>query len=246
MQPLRAALRLLYFIGFAVALIVRVQIHFWWHGEDMHWSLRLRQRWTRRHLLPALGMRLRIEGRPPAGPCLVVSNHRSYIDPALISTEVLGFPLSKAEVAHWPLVGRAIRQTGVLLVQRENTQSRKNALAAIAVKLREEYPVILFPEGTTHADAQTRDFRPGAFKTAIEEGVPIVPVALDYRDAGAYWIGDDTFLPHFVRCFGKRYNDAIIHFGPPIRTTNTEEAIATTRAWIDEHLRRIRQNFSQN
>lgn len=246
MQLLRAALRLLYFIGFAVALIARVQVHFWRHGEDMHWSLRLRQRWTRRHLLPTLGVRLRIEGQPPTGPCLVVGNHRSYIDPALISTEVLGFPLSKAEVAHWPLVGRAVRQTGVLLVQRENTQSRKNALAAIAAKLREGYPVILFPEGTTHADAQTRDFRPGAFKTAIEEGVPIVPVALDYRDAGAYWVGNDTFLPHFVRCFGKRHNDAIVCFGPPIQASNAEEAIAAARAWIDEHLQRIRQNFSQN
>ncbi len=244
MQLLRAALRLLYFIGFAVALIARVQIHFWRHGEDMHWSLRLRQRWTRRYLLPTLGVRLHIEGKLPTGPCLVVGNHRSYIDPALISTEVLGFPLSKAEVAHWPLVGRAVRQTGVLLVQRENTQSRKNALAAIAAKLREGYPVILFPEGTTHADAQTRDLRPGAFKTAIVEGVPIVPVALDYRDAGAYWVGNDTFLPHFVRCFGKRHNDAIVHFGPPIQTTNAEEAIANTRAWIDEHLQRIRQNFS--
>ncbi len=246
MQLLRAAFRLLYFIGFALALIARVQFHFWRYGEDISWALRLRQHWTRRYLLPVLGVRLRTQGQPPTGACLVVSNHRSYIDPALISTEVLGFPLSKAEVAHWPLVGRAVRQTGVLLVQRENTQSRKNALAAIAAKLCEGYPVILFPEGTTHTDAQTRDFRPGAFKTAIEEGVPIIPVALDYRDADAYWVGDDTFLPHFVRCFGKRYNDAVVHFGPPIRAANAEEAVATARAWIDEHLRRIRQNFSQN
>jgi 1-acyl-sn-glycerol-3-phosphate acyltransferase len=244
MKALRAIFRLLYFAGFGIALIARVQVHFWWRGEDMHWSLRLRQRWTRRYLLPALGVRLRIEGQPPTGPCLVVGNHRSYIDPAVISTQVPGFPLSKAEVDRWPLVGRAIRYTGVLLVQRENATSRKDALAAIAAKLREGYPVILFPEGTTHADAQTREFRPGAFKTASDEGVPIVPVALDYRDPDAYWVDDDTFLPHFLRCFGKPYHDVIMHFGPPIRAANAEEAIATARQWIDEHLRLIRQNFS--
>jgi len=210
----------------------------------MDWALRLRQRWVRRYLLPAVGVRLRVEGLPPTGPCLLVGNHRSYLDPALIVAEVLGWPLSKAEVDRWPLVGRGIRMTGVLFVQREDTNSRKDALTAIAAKIHEGYPVILFPEGTTHADAHTRAFRPGAFRVAVEAGVPIVPVALDYRTSLPYWIGDDAFLPHFLRCFGARYTDAAVHFGPPLRSTNADEAIAAARCWIDEHLDRIRQNFS--
>ncbi len=210
----------------------------------MDWALRLRQRWVRRYLLPAVGVRLRVEGKAPTGPCLVVGNHRSYLDPALVVTEVLGWPLSKAEVGHWPLVGQGVRLTGVLFVQRANIDSRRDALAAIATKIREGYPVILFPEGTTHADAHTRAFRPGAFRVAVEIGVPVIPVALDYRTNFPYWIGDDAFLPHFLRCFGERYTDAAVHFGPPIQRADADEAIAAARCWIDEHLDCIRQNFS--
>jgi len=243
MRLLRAGIRLLYFVGFAVAFIARVQLYFWLFGEDRDWAMRFRRRWVAHYLLPALGVRLRVEGTPPRERCLVVGNHRSYIDPALVCTQVLGWPLSKAEVDRWPLIGRGVRLTGVLLVQREDAHSRKGALSAIADKLRQGYPVILFPEGTTHGEPQTRSFRPGAFKIAVEEGVPIVPLALDYRTARAYWVGDDTFLPHFLRCFGERYTDAVLHFGPPIRATNVEKAMQDARGWIDEHLRHIRRNF---
>ncbi len=244
MRTLRAFLRLAYFAVFALVFIACVQVRFWLRGEDMHWALQFRQRWVRRYLLPVVGVRLRTEGCPPAAPCLLVGNHRSYLDPALVCTEVLGWLLSKAEVSQWPLIGRAIRLTGVLFVERQSASSRKDALAAIAAKLREGYPVILFPEGTTHAEPYTREFRPGAFHTAIGLGVPIVPMAVDYRNSDAYWIDDDTFLPHFLRCFGKPHTDAALYFGPPIRVSNADEAIAAARHWIDQALDNIRQNFS--
>ncbi len=245
MRFARALFRLLYFVGFAVAFIGRAQLHRWWYRtESTQWALDFRRRWVRRYLLPVLGIRLRLVGRPPQMTCLFVGNHRSYIDPVLVCAEVLGFPLSKAEVRRWPLIGKGIQLTGILFVQRESTHSRKEAIEAIADRLRQGYSVILFPEGTTHANARTRPFRPGAFKTAVEEGVPIAPVAIDYRDASAYWLDNDTFLAHFLRCFGAPHIDAALHFGPPIQATDALEALTSAQQWIDEQLRLIRQNFS--
>ncbi|MCS6928239.1 MAG: 1-acyl-sn-glycerol-3-phosphate acyltransferase [Saprospiraceae bacterium] len=246
MSVLRAAFRLAYFLGFALAFIAWVRVRFWARGKDMRWALHFRQRWVHRYLLPPLGIHLRVEGKIPDEPCLFVGNHRSYIDPALVSTQVAGYPLAKAEIANWPLIGQGVRLTGVLLVRREDKSSRKDALAEIAAKICEGYSIILFPEGTTHADAQTREFRPGAFKVATELGLPIVPMAIDYHTSRAYWLNDDTFLAHFLRCFGEPVIRSALHFGPPIRTTRPQEAIAAARSWIDAQLHSIRQNFSQN
>jgi len=242
MKKIRGLYRLLLFAVSALLLISRIVLLSLVAGGDMRRFMRLRLPWLR-WLLPRLGVRLHLEGKPPDFPCILMGNHRSYLDPVLLASQLLGYPVSKAEVASWPIIGYGARVSGVLFLKRESLSSRKRTLGGIAEKLREGFPVMLYPEGTSHSQPTTLPFKPGGFHLAAEEGVPVVPVAVEYRSPDDYWVGDDTFLRHFLSRFGEKEMHVWLHFGPKIEASDGPEMLAQTRSWIDAELRRIQQGF---
>ncbi len=243
MSFFRAVWRLLYFAAYTSIRIAHILIVGLLPGATVYKTLNIRQRWIE-HLLPTIGIRVAVQGPVPDFPCILMGNHRSYLDPALIVRDVLySYPVSKAEVANWPIIGYGTRITGVLFLQRESRESRRETLQGIAEKVRAGFPVILFPEGTTQGGPQTIRFKIGGFKLAAAEGIPIVPVAVEYRDPADYWVGDDTFLAHFLRRFRQKNMDAYLHFGPALRHQDPEWLLNETQKWIDAELLQIRQGF---
>lgn len=242
MKNLRAIYRLLLFAFFTVWKSNQIVFCNLLFGTDVRRSLRIRRSWAR-WLLPRIGVRMHMGGVPPDFPCILVANHRSYLDPALLVHDVLGFAVSKAEVARWPVIGWGARVAGVLFLKRENHESRRNTLSGIAEKVREGFPVILFVEGTTHTRPTTIDFKPGAFKLAASEGIAIVPVAVEYRSPEEYWVGADTFLPHLFKRFGMKNRDCFVRFGTAIRSDEAQVLMRQAKTWIDAELLDIRTGF---
>ena len=155
------------------------------------------QRTCARLLFRILGCRLSAEGLEhlaSGGPFLLVSNHTSYADvPALVALLPLDFVfLAKREAASWPLVGTFLRRARHLLVDRFDTQQSVADASAVARAIEQGRSVLLFPEGTFTAASGLRPFRLGAFKTAADTGVPVVPLAL--RGARRV-LRDGTWLP---------------------------------------------------
>jgi len=242
MKKLRAFWRLLYFAfytSFKVGQIILSSLIF---GNDMQRSMRIRQRWAQ-HLLSAIGVRVEMSGTPPDFPCILMSNHRSYLDPAVIAHDSLIYGVSKAEVAKWPIIGFGIKVSGVLFLKRESVESRKRTLKGIGEKLQEGFPVLLFPEGTTQSAPGTASFRLGGFKLAAEEGFPIVPVAIDYASIADHWTGNDTFLPHFLRRFSEREIPVQIHYGEAIWSDDPQVLLNDAKIWIDAELLEISNRF---
>ncbi|MFN4080654.1 MAG: lysophospholipid acyltransferase family protein [Saprospiraceae bacterium] len=235
MKSIRALSRLLFFALYTIVRTAEVVIASKIWGIDWDRSLRVRRSFVR-FLLPRIGVRLHIEGIAPDYPCLIVGNHRSYLDPAFICHEAKAFAVSKAEVAHWPIIGYGTRVTGTLYLQRESAGSRKYTLDAIEAKLREGWPVVLFPEGTTTSLPKTGPFKMGSFRLAAQTGYPIVPAAIRYADPADYWLGDDTFVGHFMRMFGKKRIEASVSFGPPMRDDNPERLMLSVKNWIDARI----------
>ncbi len=240
----RALWRALYFALCSTKDLGIIIWHRLWKGPDLDFALRIRKRCLKR-LLSALGVRIQQYGSLPEekkGPYLLVGNHRSYLDPIVLLADFKALPVSKAEVAHWPLIGFAARQTGILFVKREKKTSRKQTLQAMKEKLREGYSILLFPEGTTVAvGSNTLPFRPGAFRLAAELNVPLIPFAIEYLHPQDAWVGNDTFVPHFFRCFGKKTTTIQVHYGPPLRGKKPEELRKKTRLWIDARLNEWKQ-----
>jgi fatty-acyl-CoA synthase len=136
-----------------------------------------------RILTSLAGARLTVDGLdrlPAQGAFVIAANHASYVDvPSLMAAipRDVRF-VAKKEILAWPLVGAFVRKTGHLTVDRADAQQSVAEAHRVGAVLRAGDPVAFFPEGTFTDAAGLRPFRLGAFKTAAEHGVPVVPVAL--------------------------------------------------------------------
>jgi 1-acyl-sn-glycerol-3-phosphate acyltransferase len=83
----------------------------------------------------------------------------------------------------------------------------------------------------------------GGFQLAAIHGIPVVPVALEYGSAKDYWIGNDTFLPHFIQRFGEKNMCVSVRYGPPLRSDDADFLMTQTRQWIDEQIPEMRREF---
>ncbi len=192
-----------------------------------------------------LGSKIIVYGKEFTKPGLIVFDHRSYFDAVVILKNILAYPVGKKEVASWPLIGNVCKTTGVIFVKREERVSRKETLVKMRAVLKNGYSILIAPEGTSHAEPTTIYFKPGAFILAVELGVPVLPIAIDFKNIEDAWIGDDTFVPHFFKCFGKWRTEIKISYLDPILLDNVEELVAKTRSVIDAEMIRFRKEWNE-
>jgi 1-acyl-sn-glycerol-3-phosphate acyltransferase len=165
-----------------------------------------------------------VHGEVPRGTALVVANHVSYLDPLAILPTCPAIPVSKGEVIGWPIVGDIGRALGVVFVRRADPTARVRALHRIHALLSSGVPVLNFPEGTTSRGARVLPFWRGTFGVAQRLGVPVVPLAIRYRDASLAWCDNETFLPHYLRMAGRSRVEIELAFGSPMQPRAHEPA----------------------
>jgi 1-acyl-sn-glycerol-3-phosphate acyltransferase len=128
------------------------------------------------------GMPLTVKGveQLPAGQCVVVSNHASYLD-GVVFTAALPAQFAfviKREMNGVPLAGLLLRRLGSHFVERFN---RNRGAADARRVLRDAIngnSLAFFPEGTFTPTPGLLKFHTGAFTTAIRAGCPIVPATV--------------------------------------------------------------------
>lgn len=171
---------------------------------------------------------VRVRGELPRGPALIVANHVSYLDPVAILSCVPAVPVAKGDVAGWPIIGGVARNLGVVFVQRDRPLERVRVLRRVRGLLAAGVPVLNFPEGTTTRGRRVAPFWRGTFGVAQQLGVPVVPVALRYRDPDLAWFGSATFLPHYWRTVRRPRVEVALRFGAAMhpRTGEPAEAMA--------------------
>jgi len=121
----------------------------------------------------------------PRRPYMVVANHESFVDILLISHLPFEMKwLAKSDFFSYPLIGWLMRMAGDIRLVRSDRASRTDVLDQMADRLAKKVSVMVFPEGTRSASGDLGNFRDGAFKVALEAGVPILPLAvIGTRDA---------------------------------------------------------------
>lgn len=205
--------------------------------------------WVAENMCALHGVRPTVRGALPTQPSLLVANHISYFDPMIISSLTPCTAVAKREVAGWPCVGELMRRLGVLYVDRDDACSGARVLREAMRSLSRGVSVLVFPEGTTTRGDGVLPFKRGSFGAAALAGVPIVPVALRYESPKAAWVGDDLFLPHYVRTMSKPYTRVSVEFLPALRyadASNVSQLADQARAAIDQalstgtHLRSVR------
>lgn len=211
-----------------------------WHTlrcpTDDRWALRaLAAHDWGRVMVRASGMQVTHEGHLPAPGALLVCNHRSYTDIIAVLSRVPCLFLAKAELAGWPVFGAAARRAGTVFIERDKQTSRRAGRRLMGDIIQTGASVLVFPEGTTTARGRA-PYRPGAFATACERGLPVVPIALEYGALADAWVGDDTFVRHFADRFSQPAMRAHLIFGAPMTDTDPARLHARITTWTDAAL----------
>jgi 1-acyl-sn-glycerol-3-phosphate acyltransferase len=114
-----------------------------------------------------------------------VANHISYLDAAFIPKAIRQpvRPLGKIEISKVPFFGYIYKNV-IVTVDRSSAENRAKSVRLLRSVIQKGISIFVFPEGTFNETGQPlKSFYDGAFRVAIESGVPIKPVLfLDVYD----------------------------------------------------------------
>src|SRR5688572_19087790 len=170
----------------------------------------------------------------PRRPYVAVSNHESLADIFLISCLPWEMKwLAKEELFRIPLMGWNMRLAGDIPVGRSSRKSRIEALMQCRDRLDKRVSVMIFPEGTRSETGDLLPFHDGAFRLAIDAGVPILPLAV---------VGTRDAVAKGSLVFGRA--DAEVRALDPIPTDHlTVKDVATLRDEVRERIRVAREEM---
>jgi len=173
-----------------------------------------------------LATRLRVYGRdrvPRDVGCVVASNHFSWIDPAVLgaaSPRVLYY-MAKIEAHRAPGLGTLIRAFGCFPVRRG--ESDREAVRTMRAIVAEGKALGLFVEGTRQRSGVPGEVQPGAAMVAIQEHVPVVPVAIH---------GTESWTPKRPARVSVAWGEPILFEGLPKGGRGYKEASAQIQGEI--------------
>ena len=116
---------------------------------------------------------------------VVASNHLSTFDIPLLFRylPINGRFLAKKELYRIPIIGTAMHRIGIIRIDRQAGASSREAINE-GVRLASErgYSLLVFPEGTRSTTGELLPFKKGAFRIAIDTGLPLLPVVIEGTD----------------------------------------------------------------
>lgn len=121
------------------------------------------------------------EKLPIDGKYLLISNHRSIIDPLIIETalkdtKIRGFWIAKKELYNSFFFGMFTRNAGSILLDRE-AKNMAPFFKDIKEVVKDENSIYIFPEGTRNKqNTPLSSFKEGARIIALKNRLPILPV----------------------------------------------------------------------
>lgn len=139
-----------------------------------------------RHL-EQVGVKFEITGldylRQVDGPCLVVGNHMSSLETAVLPAIVQPIKhatfVVKASLLNYPIFKHVMRtRDPVAVTTTDPRQDFKLMMEGGAERLARGTSIIIFPEGRRAAQFEAEKFNSVGVKLASRAGVPIVPLAL--------------------------------------------------------------------
>jgi 1-acyl-sn-glycerol-3-phosphate acyltransferase len=204
------------------------------------------QQWVMRTwgktILFFLGVKIERNEIPQNINYILMPNHRSYIDIFIVAGLTPAALVGKAELKKWPFGKTGAKVTNSIMVDRNEIKSLVKTMHAIKASVNQGIPVTLFPEGTTFKGPLTKGFKNGSFKIAADAGIPVIPMAIHYKDVNDAWVGKDTFLGHFFRQMGKPVTKVYLQYGNPVTNSDYKTLQTETRQQIDSMLAKLSEN----
>jgi 1-acyl-sn-glycerol-3-phosphate acyltransferase len=236
---IRGVFRLMRVAGFTFRYLMITLRHVR-KGGTIEQGLEIRRRWSE-GFASIIGGKVEWEGTFPENEtCLFVGNHRCHFDPQIVMARVKAFPVARAEVRNWPLIGKGSAATGIIFVDKSSRESRQKTKTLLLEEMKQGHSILIFPEGHTNVKPLTATFQKGSFDQAAAGGFKVAPYVIEYKDKRDYWDHSDNFAVHFIKRFGKRRTYIKIVFGPPLQSDNSWTLLRGAQQWIDDTIIRVR------
>lgn len=139
--------------------------------------------WARTFLF-FTGTRPLVEGLDkidPSGSYVFTGNHISNLDvPVMIARLPVSVRfLAKAELFSVPILGGAMRAIHMVETDRSaGPAAHRRINEQVSQVVAAGLSLVIYPEGTRSKDAELRAFKKGAFRIAVDNGMPVVPVTI--------------------------------------------------------------------
>ncbi|MFM2589110.1 1-acylglycerol-3-phosphate O-acyltransferase [Vibrio sp. TBV020] len=122
-----------------------------------------------------------LEHAPTPSNSVYISNHQSVYDfvtsPGMLRPRTVS--LGKKELLWVPFFGQLYWITGNILIDRQDKSKARDTIKQVAEAIhRRDLSVWAYPEGTRSKGRGLLPFKTGAFRMAIEAGVPITPMVV--------------------------------------------------------------------
>jgi 1-acyl-sn-glycerol-3-phosphate acyltransferase len=167
-----------------------------WRGtHPVAWFFRA---WCRT-FVRALDVDLRLHQknlRPLPERYILIANHPGALEDIGIPALFDVVSLAKLQVQDWYIAGRITKAAGTLYVDRDDPESRRQAIELMVTTVNAGRNLALYPEGGCKGRRLYEEFKSGAFEVSQRTGVPILPVFLHYEAQDDFeWLPPDL-LPH--------------------------------------------------
>lgn len=166
------------------------------------------------HRLFGLRLIIRVpEGLQEQGPFVYIANHQNSYDIFTMSRSLLPgtVTIGKKSLKWIPFFGQLYWLSGNILIDRKNKGRAHGTIGTAAAAIRQrKLSVWMFPEGTRNYGRGLLPFKTGAFHTALQAKVPVVPVCMS--------------TTHNQVSLNRWHNGTvIIEFLPPIETAHLKK-----------------------
>ena len=156
-----------------------------------------------------------VEHIPKTGAFVLAPNHYSEIDPLIVGVAMwkigrMPHYMAKASLFKVPVVGKLLHASGQIPVERADSGKRSDPLAAAKRIAEQGLAVVVYPEGSLTRDPDLWPMRgkTGAVRTALEQGVPVIPAA--------HW-GTQLVMPRYAKRINVFPRKTVhVKFGPQV------------------------------
>lgn len=200
MHIIRSLLFYIAFYGGSVLFVLAAMVAVWTKHAYVR---RICDRWSAWHhwcVLNLLGMRIEVTGHQPEGVAFFAIKHEAAFE-AIAVPHTFDHPagFAKQELFDIPGWGRAARIYGLIPVARdEGAKALRTMLKDARHYIKQERPIIIFPEGTRVAHGERPELQAGFAALYKLLGLPVIPVAVDSGKSYAkLWKRRDTIHVHF-------------------------------------------------
>lgn len=190
------------------------------------------QGWGRWSLL-CFSIRLSTRGALPREGVLLVANHVSYLDIAVLAARVDAVFVSMDELRAWPFFGAMASSLGTVFLDRSKKRELVDAARQMQGWIERGYTVVLFPEGTNSHGERVFEFRPSLLEPAIAGAIPVACATLGYATRSddppasqtVAWV-HEPFARHALRLASRASIDAEIVFHAELQLGSDRKELA--------------------